>query len=127
MEDVCGRCGGDLRQVAILSNYKSFAVVLMQCRACGAKVERKENAHRPAERAPRGADPQRDQSARPQKDARRTPPKPWLRPSGSHQAAQPSRRVRGAQAAARPKRSPAKRLERPFNIRVTRGKGSTGA
>jgi hypothetical protein len=54
VENRCRRCGGDLRQVAVLANYKSFVVILERCADCGATSERKENAHRPSggERSP---------------------------------------------------------------------------
>jgi hypothetical protein len=106
----CRRCGGELRQVAVLANYKSFVVVLMRCAECGEAVERKENAHRPADttrsRVRRPARQQRPASAG-RRDSERVISEPVAVP----EAPQPPPRRR---------LQPATKIERPFNVRVTR-------
>jgi hypothetical protein len=107
----CIRCGGSLRQGPILSNYKSFVVSLYTCRDCGATVEHKDNAHRPSD--PMGPTPgQRKPSPPPESAAARRTPS-WLLPH-------PERAPEPPPAPPAPRRPLAKRLTRPFNIRVTR-------
>ncbi len=116
VEDICRRCGGELRQAAILANYKSFVVSLMRCKECGATVERKENAHRSTEPS---QDPRSGTSKRANRPSRRPRHMPAERiPHPTQPREDP---------APPPKRNkPAKRLERPFNVRITRRKERNG-
>lgn len=95
-----------MTNAGVLSNYKSFVISLMRCRACEATFELKENAHRPREQERDGGGAPRPAKARP---SRSLPPLP--EPRYSH-TAEPT--------PAPKRRKPAKKLERPFNIRVTR-------
>jgi hypothetical protein len=108
MEDRCSTCGGTLHQVAVLSNYKSFVISLVRCEDCGATAQRKENAHRPAEHRPAGTG-RRVEHEPTWRLARRPRPDPTPE---SAQAAQPV-----PDPGPRPA---AKRIDRPFNVRVTR-------
>jgi hypothetical protein len=110
VDNGCRRCGGELRQAAILANYKSFVVSLMRCAACGATFERKENAHRPAEES--GG--QVGGSA-----GRVGQPRARLRRPRAQQAPDPAR-AREAPTPPAKRHQPAKRIERPFNVRVIR-------
>jgi len=114
VEGSCRRCGGELRQAAILANYKSFVISLMRCASCGATFERKENAHRPAEKA----EPRRER-AREQADQPPSEPKPA---SDGRRQLVPDPIAPPAQPAEKPRRrlKPANRIDRPFNVRVTR-------
>ena len=108
VESSCRSCGGALRQAAVLANYKSFVISLMRCEACGATSERKENAHRPSGPSTGGRAQDRD-IPRP---ARHTP---------THLIPDPSQ-APPAPAPPAKRHKPAKKLQRPFNIRVTRRK-----
>ena len=111
MDNSCRRCGdGELREEAILANYKSFVVSLMRCNACGATFERKENAHRPIEPPRMGVVTER-------KDRRPSPGRytpAHLIPDPAQAPAAPAPSARRGKLA--------KRLERPFNIRITHWK-----
>jgi hypothetical protein len=110
----CRRCeNGELREEAIVANYKSFVVSLMRCNACGATFERKENAHRPSEPLRMGRVGDRKDRPRP---GRYTPE--HLIPDPARAPAAPAPPARRGKLA--------KRLERPFNIRITRWKDRPG-
>jgi hypothetical protein len=111
VDNTCRRCGdGELRQAMVLANYKSFVVSLMRCAACGATFERKENAHRPSEQPRRGE----------VVEGKDRPPRPG-RYTPAHLIPDPARAPAALTPPAR-RGKLAKRLERPFNIRIARWK-----
>jgi hypothetical protein len=107
----CNRCGGVLRQVAVLANYKSFVISLMRCEQCGATAELKENAHRLSDE-PRDSGRAR-RVTRDRSDRRRTS-RPARQPDRCADAHAEPEPVEPA-----PRRPRAKKLVRPFNVRVT--------
>lgn len=115
MEQRCRRCGGELRHMAVLANYKSFVVSLMRCQECGDRVELKENAHRTPSEARGGPRPAKATEAPPGK--RRSNPAP-----APADASRARMRARTEPAPAKRRLKPAKRIERPFNVRITRAK-----
>lgn len=112
VENECRRCGGALRQGPILSNYKSYVVSLAVCEDCGETVQRTENAHRVGEQPARAGRAAAGSQRRP-KVSRHTP---------AHLMPDPSKAPDDPPAPDAPSK-PAKRIERPFNIRVSRRRG----